>query len=198
MGGNAAAPSQSRVAPTARPAGRRSPRAPGGGAPGSRASVRNRTRNLHEQAKALLDHHLHDRTVALGLRHGDFSLGNIHVQGERVTGLIDWDDSDPDGIAMEDAISHLSSRIVRRVDGFAETFLGLATREALHAEESAFLDRCYAYYGMDSRMHPGLVLLFWAHAIDAQLDFAFAREASYRTSRIHRVLELFTGDARLR
>jgi aminoglycoside phosphotransferase (APT) family kinase protein len=155
-------------------------------------------RTLHEQARALLDHHLHDRTVALGLRHGDFSLGNIHVQGDRVTGLIDWDDSDPDGIAMEDAISHLSSRIVRGAGGFAETFVGLATREALDADESAFLDRCYAYYGMDPRMHPGLVLLFWAHAIEAQLEFAFAQGNSYRTARINRVLELFTGDARLR
>lgn len=76
---------------------------------------------------------LKGRPMTLGISHGDFSLNNIYIREDDGCGLIDWDDSALEGLSIEDAISHLSSRLVRRAEGFVAALLGLATRDALTA-----------------------------------------------------------------
>lgn len=141
---------------------------------------------------------LEGQQVTLGISHGDFSLSNIHVHDGRACGLIDWDDSALEGLPIEDVISHLSSRLVRRSDGFARTLLGLATRDTLTMAEDRFLRRCYAHFGIDPALHPAFTLLFWIRVIDSQRDFAFASDASYRESRIERVTNAVIADPRFR
>lgn len=141
---------------------------------------------------------LEGRHMTLGISHGDFSLSNIHVRDGRVCGLIDWDDSALEGLPIEDALSHLSSRLVRRGDNFASALLGLASRDALTAAENGFLQRCYAYFDIDPTLHPALTLLFWIRIIDAQRDFTFAAGASYRQSRIDPVAAAVIADERFR
>ena len=137
------------------------------------------------------------KQVSVGISHGDFSLSNIFVQDNKITGVIDWDDSCLSGLPVTDAISHLCSRQIRRGNGFADTFLGLASRQWPDTDELDFLNRCYVRFQTDLGIHAGLVLLFWMHVVISQLGFGFAYKSSFLRTRIDEIINAVSCETSL-
>jgi hypothetical protein len=131
--------------------------------------------------------------IAAGITHGDLSLRNVFVENDSVSGVIDWDESSLSGCPILDAVSHVCSRQFRRGGAFADTISRLARRQWPHAEELAFLDRCYEHFGMDQRCHAALVFLYWLNATGPQLDLWFARDPDFVRRRVHEVVEAIIG-----
>ncbi len=162
-----------------------------------RAALAGATDNVAaRRLRRFVDQRLCGARVALGLRHGDCSVGNIHVREGAVCGLIDWDDSAGEAITLDDAIGHLSSRVIRRGHGFAATFAGIATQDLLAPCEREFLTRCYDHCGVEPALHPALTLLCWARVVAAQRDFAFARQPAFRAARLDALLACVSADER--
>ncbi len=134
------------------------------------------------------------KQVSVGISHGDFSLSNIFVQDNKITGVIDWDDSCLTGLPIIDAISHLCSRQVRRGGGFSDTFLNLAIKEWPDTDELAFLVRCYTYFRTDPGIHTALVLLFWVNVTAAQIEFWFAKKPAFSQIRIRKIIDIIASD----
>lgn len=133
---------------------------------------------------------LRARHIAVGMTHGDFSLRNICIVNNTVSGVIDWDESCPAGLPVLDVISHLCSRQFKRGGNFAAIIGGLAAKEWPEARELTFLDRCYAHLHSDPSDHCALVFLYWLVTVSAHLDFWYARDSAFLQTRIHEVVEI--------
>jgi aminoglycoside phosphotransferase (APT) family kinase protein len=106
---------------------------------------------------------LEDRQLPRGLLHGDFSARNILAERGAVSGLLDWEESDTDGIPALDAIC-LTLSCYRRLGtetDRGDSLLDLARRRGYFGDYLKELDLYYRRTGTDESCHEGLVSLFW-------------------------------------
>ncbi len=110
---------------------------------------------------------LKDKQLPRGLLHGDFSARNILVEGTAVGGLLDWEESDTDGIPALDAICLILSCYSRLGTHFdpGDSLVDLARRREYLGEYLKALDDYYDRTGTDKSCHEGLVFLFWIQVI---------------------------------
>jgi len=112
---------------------------------------------LHELEAAVVR-----RIEALHIRrcvtHGDFSVRNIFVDGDRGITLIDWEPDALAGLPVLDAINYLDS-IERQLEGgtVSDSLRRLCAREWRSREELALVDDMLARSG-----HSGAALGVWA------------------------------------
>lgn len=110
-----------------------------------------------------------------GIRHGDLSMSNIFMHGERASAaLIDWEDASIQGLPILDVHSFLLSWAIARGKAvtLSEAFHRLHIR-SLTTEEQAFMSREYARTGTCDEAHVALVHLTWIQLVSRLLAFSF-------------------------
>lgn len=132
----------------------------------------------------------------LGVVHGDLSVGNLLVRGERLCGLIDWESSRMRSPPELDALNYLDSveRHCSRVS-LVETIPKLASGQWSVPEEWALLRSVFGRTGSDWANLKGFVLLYWLFHVVPQLQFASRQDATY--SRIETVARSFIASSQV-
>lgn len=111
------------------------------------------------------------RGVARGFGHGDFFSGNLLAEGDRLTGVLDWDAAGPDRLPLLDLL-HL--HLTRSSYGGDEDW-GRAVVERLlplaQAGGDAVIRRYCRAIGLDAerRLLEALVLAYWLEYVAYQL-----------------------------
>lgn len=105
--------------------------------------------------------------LPFGTVHGDFSVSNILVNDRhRVTGLLDWEDGDDDGLLGVDAINFVESlRRSTTTDQVGVVIPQLAAGRFTSKREKRFLRQHYDQYGINSSAHEPLVYFKWLRHI---------------------------------
>ncbi|HEV7909440.1 MAG TPA: phosphotransferase [Pseudonocardiaceae bacterium] len=133
-----------------------------------RACVRHGERGPLDRLEAILVEELAGRRVSVGWVHGDFCPDNVLVEDGRVTGVVDWCQSDPDGIAVLDVVGLLVSTEWR----VAHTELGRVVQQwssdPEHPGHPVLVDAQRAL-GADVVEPRVLVLLSWLHHVSNNL-----------------------------
>jgi hypothetical protein len=142
-----------------------------------RACVRHGERGPLDRLEAILVEELAGRRVSVGWVHGDFCPDNVLVEDGRVTGVVDWCQSDPDGIAVLDVVGLLVSTEWR----VAHTELGRVVQQwssdPEHPGHPVLVDAQRAL-GADVVEPRVLVLLSWLHHVSNN----FAQSERYSTN----------------
>lgn len=137
------------------------------------------------------------RALWVGRTHGDFVAGNILFAGSTVTGIIDWDRSQVDGVALVDPMTLLLTDRARA----AGTALGGVVRDLCHGapltyREQGLLDGHRAACPADTIEPDVLGLLAWLQHVRNNL----LKSSRYRShpAWVHRNIEtvLKAADAR--
>ena len=127
--------------------------------------------------------------VRFGLMHGDFSLGNVFAQDAKVSGVIDWEDVNLQGLPILDAFNYLDSVHRGCGDGveLADTVPLLARAAWPVAEEQKFLEKALADGGYDRTHAKALAILYWIWHVEPQLPFRLSVDRPQIAKRIDKV-----------
>jgi SAM-dependent methyltransferase len=119
--------------------------------------------DLKNQLERYFAQNLKGIPVSLGMLHGDFSVSNIFTKGGDISGLIDWETGDKQGLPILDAINYLDSvqRLLNPGMMINQSIPQQASGQWPIAEETQFLKKCFDLYSMDPAHHQGLVYLRW-------------------------------------
>lgn len=112
-----------------------------------------------ELHKALLG-----RRLVVSWVHGDFSPGNIRVtsDGEKVTGILDWETSSINGLPMLDVVQLvLSTRVERKRCELGDVLRTLLTGAGPSAHELRLLEVAQSSLGGDALSFRNLLVLSW-------------------------------------
>jgi aminoglycoside phosphotransferase (APT) family kinase protein len=116
-----------------------------------------------------------------GLAHGDLSVHNLFVANGEISGVIDWEYADEDGVPALDFIGYLESR--QRLEDPASNVLTNLLRLARFdwpcSEELSALRDIYVQFNIDSAQHHDLCLLAWIGHVNCQLDGADRFDSAY-------------------
>ena len=142
-------------------------------------------------AKQFFRDQLEGAKVLTGLEHGDFSVSNILVSEGKVSGLLDWECGDREGLPILDAFNYLDSveRQLNHGITIADTVPMLANLTWKHPEEQQYLARLAESHGAERRHHSGFVYLYWLRHVAQQLDSSLIYDAKAVEQRVISVLE---------
>lgn len=135
------------------------------------AAVMPRSRATLQAVRDELIAHFADRSVSLGLGHGDYCLDNILVEVAAdgvptISGVVDWNESRPDFPAGLDAVLLILMARARRDERqFGPIVLGLLRQADWTAEERGWLGSI----GVDDSHLRALVLLAWLNHVRSNL-----------------------------
>jgi hypothetical protein len=126
---------------------------------------------LRKAVSDFFRHKLEGTEAAVGVFHGDFGVRNLLVQGDRITGLIDWEAGSLDGLPPLDALNYLISTQLQYEPAMRllQAAPLLAAGPWPHRDEWSFIERCYSALGMDGSRHAGWAYLACVHAIGQRL-----------------------------
>ena len=130
---------------------------------------------------------LRDRQLARGWMHGDFNAANVLVDGERISGIVDWDTADPDGpVAIDAAMLLLWQNDARGPELGNQVLHGLAGPGSL-AGTRADVQRCRGGDELDVRT---VLLLVWLRHVGANLaeDVRYAANPVWMLRNVRAVL----------
>lgn len=121
----------------------------------------------HRELTAFFSSRLENKRITRGLVHGDYSARNILLENGRVSGLLDWEESDYDGLPALDAICLVFSCYSRLGEGFKGglSLVEMARRNTCFSRYLPELDDYYRRTQVDENCHEGLVLLYWVQVI---------------------------------
>lgn len=147
--------------------------------------------DLAEIANRFFRDRLEGAMVVTGLEHGDFSVNNILVSDGKVSGLLDWEGADRDGLPVLDAFNYLDSveRQLNQGTTIADTVQRLANSAWTYPEEQQYLARMTESFGVDRRHHAGFAYLYWLRHIAQQLDSNLIYDARAIEVKVVSVLE---------
>jgi hypothetical protein len=131
------------------------------------------------------------RALGVGLVHGDYWPGNVLVDdaGGRVTGVIDWDLADFQGVPPIDALNfavRLDPGSFREDKAAIALRLIRATRDGGH---QPFLRA--ERHGYEPEDWPGLVMVYWAYCLLGFVGSPKSGDPRFRRRRVTDVLALF-------
>ena len=124
------------------------------------------------QLQAFFSQRLENKRLPRGLMHGDYGARNILLEGDAVSGLLDWEESDKDGLPAIDAICLVFSCYSRLGDGFKGglSLVEMARRVDYFKDYLPALDEYYRRTDVDEECHEGLVLLYWVQVISHRVS----------------------------
>ena len=128
---------------------------------------------LRQRTSSLIRSALSGAMCRMGRVHGDLSVRNILVQGRAISGLIDWENSQPAAPLLLDAFNYLDSA-QRHCSGrmtLADTIHLLAEGEWPVDAELALLKDQFGSCGADFRFRKGFALLYFLAHVGPQLRF---------------------------
>lgn len=148
---------------------------------------------LRQRAAKLVSEPLASECVRLGIVHGDFGMGNLLVEGERITGVIDWEAARPLGLPVLDAFNYLDSahRCCEPNQSIVDLLPALAGRAAWPvADEIDFLARTFERCGIDFLHRQACAVLYALFHFGPQLRFAdrFPEPIRRMEAALHRVV----------
>lgn len=116
-----------------------------------------------ERLRGYFRRRLYGITLCLGFVHGDFSVSNILVDdGDRISGLIDWEGGSDNSLPIIDAINFVESlHRVATGDRVGIAIPRLACRQFASQHDERFLMNQYQRWGIDPIHHPALIYLKW-------------------------------------
>lgn len=147
--------------------------------------------DLAAGAKQFFRDQLMGARVLTGLEHGDFSVSNIFVSDGKVSGLLDWECADHNGLPILDAFNYLDSaeRQLNRGMTIADTVPLLANLTWPHPDEQQYLAGLAESYGIDRRHHAGFAYLYWLRHVAQQLDSTLIYDIKAIEQRVISVLQ---------
>jgi hypothetical protein len=117
--------------------------------------------------------HLHNKSVAVGLAHGDMSTSNIFIEKNQSARLIDWEVGMLQGLPILDVINYLASEY--RYKNSNERMLGtlakLTSKDFMDTNSGLFLQEQYQNFEMNIEIHEALVYLNWLHNVVCLLPY---------------------------
>lgn len=116
---------------------------------------------------------LREATCRMGLVHGDLSVGNVFVRDGRISGLIDWENTQWQAPPLLDAMNYLDS-VERRCHGgsLARTVPLLASGTWPVPQEADLLRRAFERSAADPRHRRAYAMLYGLSHVAPQLKFA--------------------------
>jgi aminoglycoside phosphotransferase (APT) family kinase protein len=159
-------------------------------------------RPVHRDAVLELGRELDSQLGQLprGFGHGDFWTRNLVVEGDRLTGVIDWDAATPDRLPLLDLLHLLLSAHRERT----REYLGAAlVRHQLPWARAGGDDIVQAYcrrleIDVDSELLEALVLAYWLNRVGFELSLFADRAVRpiWMHNNVHLVLETLAGEGR--
>jgi SAM-dependent methyltransferase/aminoglycoside phosphotransferase (APT) family kinase protein len=131
------------------------------------------------------------RPAGCGVVHGNFTVSNILVNDEKVSGLVDWGFSRLVGLPILDLLDYLDSVQAQCFpnNSEVENLELLANGTWPSQKEWDALQRRYGALGADPAQHRPLVYLSWVHRISRQLHSYMVYDPKAVDSRITQVLK---------
>lgn len=123
--------------------------------------------------KQFFNERLYDKSVVVGLTHGDMSVSNILVSKNKSAGLIDWEAGNTQGLPILDVINYLGSesRFKNPDYNMLDTLVYLTSKDFMTTNGGKYLKQQYQYFNMSFELHEVLVYLNWLHNIVCLLPF---------------------------
>ncbi len=112
----------------------------------------------------LIQDRLLGSVVPLVRVHGDFNSGNVLCDRatHEITGLIDWDSCQPEGLPLQDLVHFLMHRYRHeRQISMGEALLSAISGELFNASEQKLIQRYLKLFGIDEELMVPLLILYW-------------------------------------
>jgi aminoglycoside phosphotransferase (APT) family kinase protein len=141
-----------------------------------------------------LEADLREASCRMGLVHGDFSVGNVFVRDGRLSGLIDWENTQWQAPPLLDAMNYMDS-VERRCGGgpLDRTVPLLASGAWPVPQEADLLRRAFERSGADMRHRKGYAMLYGLSHVAPQLKFAAPGDPV--GARIEQLVRWYLGSA---
>jgi len=114
---------------------------------------------------------LYGKNIALVLSHGDFSVDNIIVNDGSVSGVIDWDYSQINGLPIVDLLFFISSTYKkRRKFSNSDMLMNAITHESFGDEEIKYINQYCHTFNIDKSLIKPLSIMYVMHHIAFRLE----------------------------
>ena len=117
--------------------------------------------------------------VHSGLVHGDFSISNIILEADAITGIIDWGMFSLDGLPILDVLNYLHSvdRLFCADHTFQQTIQLLSSGQWYVPDEQDFLLCQYERCGIEKPHRRCMAYLYWLSHVTTQLPHRLVYDA---------------------
>jgi hypothetical protein len=127
---------------------------------------------VFQKVQSYFEKHLMGANLICGLRHGDLSISNVFVEKQRISGIIDWEQYDFEGIPFFNAIDFLGRA---KRGGHESRCLEDVLKDILGgkfscAEEQVFFEECCQRWDVHLGMQEALLFLYWIQYVNGQLS----------------------------
>jgi aminoglycoside phosphotransferase (APT) family kinase protein/SAM-dependent methyltransferase len=156
-----------------------------------RATVGEEKRGTLDIIDTLLRDTLLGRTLPLGWHHGDYDFANLlYGEDDRVTGILDFEVFEPEGLPLVDLLVLLARRPIRRQGvAFGTLFVRAILDRALPPLETELLERELATLGIDDRLYRALAICCWLNHLRLRRDSWLVRSPSWLDDNLHTVID---------
>jgi len=131
--------------------------------------------------------------LALGLMHGDFHLNNLMIDPatRRISGILDWDMGEIDGLPMLDLFHLLVSKERGLLDwGIGEAFNKVLLPSAFDPEERQLVEEFRCALGISEQMLLCLKIAYWArHCLGNFIQSGGLEPVQWMQENVFNVLE---------
>lgn len=157
--------------------------------------LRNVVRAENRAALDLIDGILRDallgRSLPLGWHHGDYDFANLlYGPDDGVTGILDFEVFDPEGLPLIDLLVLLARRPIRQ-QGFAfgTLFVRSILERKLPPLENEILEAELRTLNVDDQLYRALALCCWLNHLRLRRDSWLVRSPSWLKDNLHAVIE---------
>ena len=126
---------------------------------------------VSKKIQSYFDERLQGAEIVYGLRHGDLSVSNIFDGGQHISGIVDWEQYELEGLSFFNALDFLFSAN-RRGYGSASTedvLRQVLDRKFASAEEQEFYDDCCQHWHVGAEIQEAILFLYWIQYISGQM-----------------------------
>jgi aminoglycoside phosphotransferase (APT) family kinase protein/SAM-dependent methyltransferase len=148
-------------------------------------------RGAFEAIAHLLQETLLGATLPLGWYHGDYDFANLlYGRGDRLTGILDFEIFDPQGLPLIDLLLLLARRPIRKGGmAFGTLFVRSILQRELPPLEAKLLATEMETLGIDERLYRAIALCCWLNHLRLRRDSWLVRSPSWLESNLHEVVE---------
>ena len=156
-----------------------------------RQVVRGGSRGALDTIESVLRSELVGNTLPLGWHHGDYDFANLlYGPDDSVTGILDFEVFEPQGLPLIDFLVLLARRPIRR-QGFAfgTLFVRSILERKLPPLETELLEREMRTLGVDEPLYRALALCCWLNHLRLRRDSWLVRSPSWLDDNLHTVID---------
>jgi aminoglycoside phosphotransferase (APT) family kinase protein len=148
---------------------------------------------LLDEIQGFLQEACMGQPISLGLMHGDFHLNNLMIDpaARRISGILDWDMGEMDGLPMLDLFHLLVSKERGLRDwGIGEAFNKVLLPNAFDPEERQLVEEFRCALGISEQMFLCLKIAYWArHCLGNLIQSGGLEPPKWMQENVFNVLE---------